>query len=47
MAWCWPQPTIRYFYLAWLTNSSYQKAEKKIVKKKKKEKNWKKKKKTH
>ena len=36
VAWCWPQPTIRYFYLTWLTNSFYQKVEKKIVKRKKK-----------
>ena len=36
VAWCWPQPTIRYFHLTRLTKSSYQKAEKKIVKRKKK-----------
>ena len=37
VAWCWTQPTIRYFHLAQLTESSYQKAEKKkIVKRKNK-----------
>ena len=36
VAWCWTQPTIRYFHLARLTKSSYQKAEKKIVKRKNK-----------
>ena len=36
MAWCWLQPTIRYFHLTRLTKDSYQKTEKKIVKSKKK-----------
>ena len=36
VAWCWPQPTIRYFHLTRLTKDSYQKTEKMIVKSKKK-----------